>query len=103
MNLELYISFWTNLGQKFFVLSKSWQTRYLEDAYSYFSICFLDFELKIHFRPDLCQKKVSRFTLKQDLSIHANNCVHVKWMTYYVKVYMYSLSCFKVLVEAKLF
>ena len=30
---------------------------------------------------------VSSSTLKLDLSTHANNCVHVKWMAHYVKVY----------------
>ena len=34
---------------RLFVLSKSWNTWYLEDADSYFNICFLNFELKIHF------------------------------------------------------
>ena len=34
---------------KLFILSKSWHTWSLEDADSYFNICFLNFKLKIHF------------------------------------------------------
>ena len=50
---------------KLFVLSKGWHTWYLEDADSYFDIFFLNFELKIHFRPNLVQKSyICPFCLK---------------------------------------
>ena len=41
---------------KLFVWPKSLYTWYLEDADSYFNICFLNFELKIQFWPNLGQK-----------------------------------------------
>ena len=41
---------------KLLVLSKSWHIWYLEDADSYFNICFLNFDLKLHFWPHLGQK-----------------------------------------------
>ena len=46
------------MGQKsqLFVLSKSCHTWYLEDADSYLKICFLNFELKTYFLPNLGQK-----------------------------------------------
>ena len=50
---------------KLFVLSKSWHTWYLKDADCYFNICFLNFKLKIHFWPNLEQKRqISPFCLK---------------------------------------
>ena len=50
---------------KLFVLSKSWHIWYLEDADSYFNICFLNFGLKIHFWPNLGQKsQIYPFCLK---------------------------------------
>ena len=46
-------------------LPKSWHTWYLEDADSYFNICFLDFELKLHFWQNLGQKsQICPFCLK---------------------------------------
>ena len=41
---------------KIFVLSKSWHAWYLEDADSYFNICFLNVDLKIHCWPNLAKK-----------------------------------------------
>ena len=50
---------------KLLVLSKSWHKWYLEDADSYFNICFINFEIKLHFWPNLDQKgQVCPFCLK---------------------------------------
>ena len=50
---------------RLFVLSKSWNTWYLEDADSYFHICFLYFELQVYFWPNSDQKsQICQFCLK---------------------------------------
>ena len=50
---------------KLLVLSKSWHKWYLEDADSYFNICFINFEIKLHSWPNLDQKgQVCPFCLK---------------------------------------
>ena len=50
---------------KLFVLSKIWHTWHLEDADSYFNICFLNFELTIQFWPNLGEKsQICQFCLK---------------------------------------
>ena len=50
---------------KMFALSKRLHTWYLEGADFYFNICFLNFELKIHFWPSLRQKsQICPFVLK---------------------------------------
>ena len=61
-------SFFGKLGpkkSKLFALFKTWHTWYLEDADSYCNICFLNFELKIHFWSNLDQKsQICPFCLK---------------------------------------
>ena len=55
-------SFWGKFRPK---KSKNWHTWHLEDADSYFNNCFLNFELKIHFWPNLGQKsQIYPFCLK---------------------------------------
>ena len=57
--VSLFSNFKFLFGQiwaKLFILSKSLHTWYLEDADSYFNVCFLNFKLKIHFCPNLGQK-----------------------------------------------
>ena len=58
---EIPTSFFGKFGpekSKLFVLSKSSHKWYLEDADSYFNICFLNFQLKNHFWPNLSQSWV---------------------------------------------
>ena len=50
---------------KLAVLSENWYTWYLKDADSYFSICFLNLELKINFWANLGQKsQICPFCMK---------------------------------------
>ena len=63
--LNSFLSKFGPKKSKLFVLSKSWHTWYLEDADAYFNICFLNFELKIYFWPNLGQKsQICLFCLK---------------------------------------
>ena len=62
------IPFWANSGQKkskFSVLPESWHLWYLEDADSYFNICFLNFKPKTNFLWNLGQKsQICSFWMK---------------------------------------
>ena len=46
---------------------------------------------------------MSSSTVRQDLGVHANNCVHAKWTAHSVEVYMQSGSCFRVWLKQKIF
>ena len=64
-NFKFLLGKFGSKKSKLFVLSKSLHTWYFEDADSYFSICFLNFELKIHFWPNLGQKsQICPFCMK---------------------------------------